>query len=59
MAPATPDVYDETRPYGVGRTRQTYVLAGDVLAPVVQSWKGTAPRAPFRRTLVLPGQLLG
>jgi hypothetical protein len=59
VAPATLDVYDETRPYGAEHTRQAYVLAGDVLGMVVQSRKGTAPAVPFRQTLVLQGQLLG
>ena len=49
----------ETRPYGEEQDRQAYLAAGDVLAVVLQSRKGTAPAVPFRQTVVLQSQLLG
>ncbi|GGP34941.1 hypothetical protein [Streptomyces melanogenes] len=51
--------YDEVKPYGPEQLRQAYVLAGDVLAVVVQSRSGTAPAVPFQQTVVLQNQLLG
>lgn len=50
---------DEIRPYGAEHDRQAYLAAGDVLAVVLQSRKGTAPAVPFRQTVVLQSQLLG
>jgi hypothetical protein len=49
----------ETEPYGEEQDRQAYLAAGDVLAVVLQSRKGTAPAVPFRQTVVLQSQLLG
>ncbi|MEW2077522.1 hypothetical protein AB0941_28675 [Streptomyces sp. NPDC013433] len=49
----------ETEPYGAEQDRQAYLAAGDVLAVVLQSRKGTAPAVPFRQTVVLQSQLLG
>ncbi|MFI6880580.1 hypothetical protein ACIBL6_44730 [Streptomyces sp. NPDC050400] len=52
-------VYDEQKPYGAEQLRQGYVQAGDVLALVVQSGRGTTPKIPFQQTVVLQNQLLG
>jgi len=52
-------VYVETTPYGAEQTRQAYLSAGDVLAVIVQSRKGTAKPVPFRQTVALQSQLLG
>ncbi|MGW4020357.1 hypothetical protein [Streptomyces sp. NPDC005009] len=49
----------ELEPYGEEQDRQAYLAAGDVLAVVLQSRKGTAPAVPFRQTVVLQSQLLG
>lgn len=51
--------YVESKPYGAEQTRQAYLTAGDVLALVVQSRKGTANTVPFRQTVTLQAQLLG
>ncbi|GAA0626563.1 hypothetical protein [Streptomyces crystallinus] len=51
--------YDEVKPYGPEQLRQAYILAGDVLAVVVQSRPGTARAVPFQQTVVLQNQLLG
>lgn len=51
--------YVESKPYGKEQTRQAYVSAGDVLALVIQSRKGTANPVPFQQTVTLQGQLLG
>ncbi|MFK8911106.1 hypothetical protein, partial [Streptomyces sp. YS-3] len=51
--------YNEVQPYGAEQLRQAYVLAGDVLALVVQSRPGTAKAVPFEQTVVLQNQLLG
>lgn len=51
--------YVESKPYGKEQTRQAYVSAGDVLALVIQSRKGTANPVPFQQTVTLEGQLLG
>ncbi|MET9515314.1 hypothetical protein [Streptomyces sp. NPDC002994] len=51
--------YDETEPRGAAHVRQGYINAGDTLAVIVQSRKGTAPAVPFRQTVVLQAQLLG
>ncbi|MET9832881.1 hypothetical protein ABZ078_27105 [Streptomyces sp. NPDC006385] len=51
--------YDESKPYGTEQVRQAYVSAGDVLAVVVQSRKGTAKAVPFQQTVTLQSQLLG
>ncbi|HEX5566353.1 MAG TPA: hypothetical protein VFY14_05360 [Streptomyces sp.] len=52
-------VYDEKKPRGDTHTRHAYLLAGDTVALIVQSRKGTAPAVPFRQTVILQAQLLG
>ncbi|MFF7645397.1 hypothetical protein [Streptomyces canus] len=52
-------VYTESKPYGAEQTRHAYLAAGDVLALVVQSRKGTASPVPFQQTVTLQSQLLG
>ncbi|MGW3911822.1 hypothetical protein ACWEBX_09875 [Streptomyces sp. NPDC005070] len=51
--------YTESRPYGAEQVREAYLSAGDVVALVVQSRKGTAREIPFQQTVVLQSQLLG
>ncbi|MFI9801875.1 hypothetical protein [Streptomyces sp. NPDC052302] len=51
--------YTESKPYGAEQVRQAYLGAGDVLAVIVQSRKGTAASVPFRQTVTLQSQLLG
>ncbi|MEV6649002.1 hypothetical protein [Streptomyces sp. NPDC051219] len=53
------DVYDEAAPYGAAHVRHAYISAGDTLALVVQSKKGTANAVPFHQAVVLQNQLLG
>ena len=55
----TRTAYVESTPYGAEQDRQAYLAAGDVLAVVLQSRKGTAPAVPFQQTVVLQSQLLG
>ncbi|MFD7134181.1 hypothetical protein [Streptomyces sp. NPDC059894] len=50
--------YVEAKPYGAEQVRLAYVGAGDVMAVIVQSRKGTMPVVPFHQTVVLQGQLL-
>ncbi|MGW2913751.1 hypothetical protein ACWC9X_25245 [Streptomyces asoensis] len=50
--------YDEVKPYGAEHLRQTYLRAGDVVAVVLQSRKGTAAAVPFQQTVTLQSQLL-
>lgn len=52
-------VYVESKPYGAEQVRHAYLGAGDVLALVVQSRKGTANPVPFQQTVTLQSQLLG
>ncbi|WP_228984101.1 hypothetical protein [Streptomyces sp. DH12] len=52
-------VYDERGSRGPEHTRQAYILAGDTVALVVQSRKGSAAAVPFRQTVLLQAQLLG
>lgn len=52
-------VYLEDKPYGDEQMRQAYLMAGDVLAVINQSKKGTAPAVPFQQTVALQTQLLG
>ncbi|MEU0677313.1 hypothetical protein ABZ330_31340 [Streptomyces sp. NPDC006172] len=52
-------VYDEPRPHGAEHVRQGYLSAGDVLAVVLQSRRGTVGAIPFAQTLALQSQLLG
>ncbi|WP_432054810.1 hypothetical protein [Streptomyces sp. bgisy022] len=50
--------YDELKPRGAEHVRQAYLRAGEVVALVVQSRKGTADAVPFQQTVTLQGQLL-
>lgn len=52
-------VHVEDKPYGTEQVRHAYLAAGDVLALVVQSRKGTAAAVPFQQTVTLQSQLLG
>ncbi|MFD3501680.1 hypothetical protein [Streptomyces sp. NPDC058678] len=52
-------VYTEAKPYGAEQVRQAYLAAGDVLAVIIQSRKGTAKAVPFQQTVTLQSQLLG
>ncbi|WP_328450940.1 hypothetical protein OG780_22725 [Streptomyces sp. NBC_00386] len=52
-------VYTESKPYGAEHVREAYLSAGDVVALVVQSRKGSARAIPFQQTVVLQSQLLG
>ncbi len=51
--------YDEAEPYDDEQVRQAYLSAGDTIAVVAQSRKGTAKAVPFQQTVVLQSQLLG
>ncbi|WP_327429805.1 hypothetical protein [Streptomyces sp. NBC_01236] len=51
--------YTESKPYGAEQVRQAYLSAGDTLALIVQSRKGTAQAVPFQQTVILQSQLLG
>ncbi|MBO1337501.1 hypothetical protein J3486_40570 [Streptomyces sp. VRA16 Mangrove soil] len=51
--------YAEQKPYGKERVRYAYVMAGDVLALVVQQDDGHGSTVPFRQTVALQNQLLG
>ncbi|MFI7504291.1 hypothetical protein ACIBVL_38600 [Streptomyces sp. NPDC049687] len=50
--------YVEAKPYGAEQVRLAYLSAGDVMAVIVQSGKGTVPALPFQQTVVLQSQLL-
>jgi hypothetical protein len=50
--------YDEVKPYGAEQLRQAYLHAGDVIALVLQSRKGSAAAVPFQQTVALQSQLL-
>jgi hypothetical protein len=50
--------YTETAPYGGEQIRQAYLGAGDTLAVITQSRKGTAKAVPFRQTVTLQSELL-
>ncbi|WUB68042.1 hypothetical protein OG852_25745 [Streptomyces sp. NBC_00582] len=50
--------YTETKPYGGEQVRLAYLSAGDVLAMIVQTGKGTMPAIPHQQTVVLQSQLL-
>ncbi|MET9553538.1 hypothetical protein [Streptomyces sp. NPDC006645] len=52
-------VYDETTPRGPVHVRHAYITAGDTIALIVQSRKGSTPAVPFEQTVVLQNQLLG
>ncbi|MER5911832.1 hypothetical protein ABT124_15305 [Streptomyces sp. NPDC001982] len=51
--------YAEVKPYGAEEVRQAYLRAGDTVAVILQSRKGTAPAVPFQQTVTLQSQLLG
>ncbi|GAA0921219.1 hypothetical protein [Streptomyces thermoalcalitolerans] len=51
-------VYTETMPYGAEQVRQAYLIAGDTLAVIIQSRKGTVAAVPFQQTVALQGWLL-
>ncbi|MHC0429575.1 hypothetical protein ACX6XY_05205 [Streptomyces sp. O3] len=53
------DVFDEAVPRGERHVRHAYITAGDTLALIVQSSRGSTPRVPFHQTVVLQNQLLG
>ncbi|MFG3286312.1 hypothetical protein [Streptomyces sp. NPDC048111] len=53
------DVYAESAPTGPVDVRHAYLVAGDIVALVVQSRKGSAAAVPFHQTVVLQEQLLG
>ncbi|MFE2580046.1 hypothetical protein [Streptomyces sp. NPDC059378] len=55
----TRNTYDEIEPYGAEQVRQAYLSAGDVIAVIVQSHKGTAAAVPFQQTVALQSELLG
>ncbi|MFF3399195.1 hypothetical protein ACFYW6_11810 [Streptomyces sp. NPDC002659] len=60
LVPSTErNVYDEAAPRGPLHVRHAYITAGDTIALIVQSRKGTAPAVPFHQTVVLQNQLLG
>ncbi|MFI1400116.1 hypothetical protein [Streptomyces sp. NPDC020681] len=52
-------LYTEVKPFGPEHTRHAYIAAGDTMALIVQSKKGTAAAVPFHQTVVLQNQLLG
>ncbi|MFJ5308360.1 hypothetical protein [Streptomyces sp. NPDC088350] len=54
----TLSAYTESKPYGAEQVRQAYLSAGDTIALVVQSRKGTAKAVPFQQTVALQSQLL-
>ncbi|MGW2842577.1 hypothetical protein ACWCWD_32915 [Streptomyces sp. NPDC001493] len=56
-----PNVFTESKPYEKEHTRVAYVVAGDTLAVIVQSHKGSGETAkvPFQQTVILQDQLLG
>lgn len=51
--------FDEAKPRGEEHVRSAYLTAGDTLAVIVQSRKGTAEAVPFQQTVILQSQLLG
>ncbi|MFG2173595.1 hypothetical protein ACGFMO_19860 [Streptomyces niveus] len=51
--------YDEIAPRGPVHVRHAYTTAGDTVALVVQSRKGSLPAVPFDQTVILQNQLLG
>ncbi|MGW1494820.1 hypothetical protein [Streptomyces sp. NPDC002402] len=60
LVPSTErNVYDEAAPRGPLHVRHAYITAGDTVALIVQSKKGTASAVPFHQTVVLQNQLLG
>lgn len=61
VADTTAHVFEEAKPFGSAQVRQSYLVAGDTVALIVQSRKGSAgtPRVPFHQTVILQNQLLG
>lgn len=57
----TAHVFAEAKPFGSAQVRQSYLVAGDTVALIVQSRKGSGgtPRVPFHQTVILQNQLLG
>lgn len=51
--------YVEDGAHGAEQVRHAYLAAGDVLAVVLQTRKGTAAAVPFQQTVTLQSQLLG
>ncbi|MFI6282142.1 hypothetical protein [Streptomyces sp. NPDC050988] len=49
---------NEAKPYGAEQVRHAYLGAGDTVALIVQSRRGTAEAVPFQQTVVLQSQLL-
>jgi hypothetical protein len=62
-SPMLPDVVIEAAaerpPYGATATRYAWAYAGDVIALVMQTRKGSVAEVPFRQTVRLQVQLLG
>ncbi|MFI1536480.1 hypothetical protein [Streptomyces anandii] len=54
----TETAFAESKPYGAEQVRQGYLSAGDTLAVVLQSRKGSAPAVPFHQTMTLQAELL-
>jgi hypothetical protein len=54
----TMSAFNEAKPYGAEQVRQAYLSAGDTIALVVQSRKGSAKAVPFQQTVALQSQLL-
>jgi hypothetical protein len=52
-------VYDEEKPRGAQHVRYAYLSAGDTVALVYLSRKGSQPSVPFDQTVILQSQLLG
>lgn len=61
VADTLASVYTEAKPYGAEQARHAYVLAGDTVALVVHTRKGTAgtEAVPFHQSVILQNQLLG
>ena len=61
VADTTAHVFEEAKPFGSAQVRQSYLVAGDTVALIVQSRKGGGgtPRIPFCQTVILQNQLLG
>lgn len=61
VAGTTAHMFAEAKPFGSAQVRQSYLVAGDTVALIVQSRKGSGgtPRVPFHQTVILQNQLLG
>jgi hypothetical protein len=55
----TPTVYDESKPRGERHVRYAFIPAGDTVALVYLSRKGSQSAVPFHPTVLLQSQLLG